>query len=46
MEYDPSVVAYEELLEVFWKTHDPTQVKGIAPRRKLVQVRCLNLAAQ
>jgi peptide-methionine (S)-S-oxide reductase len=22
--YDPKVVTYEELLEVFWKTHDPT----------------------
>jgi peptide-methionine (S)-S-oxide reductase len=22
--YDPEVVAYEDLLEVFWKTHDPT----------------------
>ncbi len=22
--YDPSVVSYVELLEVFWKTHDPT----------------------
>ena len=22
--YDPNVVSYEELLEVFWKTHDPT----------------------
>jgi peptide-methionine (S)-S-oxide reductase len=22
--YDPSVVSYDELLEVFWKTHDPT----------------------
>ena len=22
--YDPSLVAYDELLEVFWKTHDPT----------------------
>jgi len=22
--YDPSVVTYDELLEVFWKTHDPT----------------------
>lgn len=22
--YDSSVIAYEELLEVFWKTHDPT----------------------
>jgi methionine-S-sulfoxide reductase len=24
VEYDPSVVSYEELLEVFWKIHDPT----------------------
>lgn len=22
--YDPSVIGYDELLEVFWKTHDPT----------------------
>lgn len=22
--YDPSVIKFEELLEVFWKTHDPT----------------------
>lgn len=22
--YDPTVISYEELLEVFWKTHDPT----------------------
>lgn len=24
--YDPAVVRYEDLLEVFWKTHDPTTV--------------------
>lgn len=22
--YDPEIITYEELLEVFWKTHDPT----------------------
>ena len=24
LSYDPAVVSYEELLEIFWKTHDPT----------------------
>lgn len=24
VEYDPTTISYEELLEVFWKTHDPT----------------------
>jgi peptide-methionine (S)-S-oxide reductase len=24
--YDPDVVSYEELLDVFWREHDPTQV--------------------
>lgn len=26
LEYDPSVVTYDELLDVFWKSHNPTQV--------------------
>jgi len=24
LDYDPEVITYDELLEVFWKTHDPT----------------------
>ena len=24
IEYDPKVISFEDLLEVFWKTHDPT----------------------
>lgn len=24
LSYDPNIVSFEELLEVFWKTHDPT----------------------
>ncbi|MEQ9405014.1 MAG: peptide-methionine (S)-S-oxide reductase MsrA [Cyclobacteriaceae bacterium] len=24
IEFDPTVIAFDELLEVFWKTHDPT----------------------
>jgi peptide-methionine (S)-S-oxide reductase len=24
VEYDPTVVSYEQLLDVFWKNHDPT----------------------
>jgi peptide-methionine (S)-S-oxide reductase len=31
VEYDPSKVAYERLLEVFWKAHDPTQVNRQGP---------------
>ena len=26
VEYDPDVISYEELLEVFWKIHDPTSL--------------------
>lgn len=24
IQYDPKVISYDELLEIFWKTHDPT----------------------
>ncbi|MCF8331764.1 MAG: peptide-methionine (S)-S-oxide reductase MsrA [Bacteroidales bacterium] len=24
--FDPGVISYEDLLEIFWKTHDPTQL--------------------
>lgn len=31
VQYDPSVVPYEKLLEVFWEAHDPTQVNRQGP---------------
>ncbi|PIT97917.1 MAG: peptide-methionine (S)-S-oxide reductase, partial [Candidatus Andersenbacteria bacterium CG10_big_fil_rev_8_21_14_0_10_54_11] len=31
VEYDPAVVSYEELLDVFWHTHDPTAVNRQGP---------------
>jgi peptide-methionine (S)-S-oxide reductase len=31
VEYDPKVIPYEQLLRVFWKIHDPTQVGGQGP---------------
>jgi peptide-methionine (S)-S-oxide reductase len=29
--YDPDRVSYEDLLEVFWECHDPTQVNRQGP---------------
>lgn len=31
VEYDPGVISYDELLDVFWKKHDPTQVNRQGP---------------
>jgi peptide-methionine (S)-S-oxide reductase len=31
VEYDPSKVSYEELLEVFWENHDPTHLNRQGP---------------
>lgn len=31
VEYDPTVIQYEQLLEVFWANHDPSQVFGQGP---------------
>ncbi|VVC03568.1 Peptide methionine sulfoxide reductase MsrB [Candidatus Burarchaeum australiense] len=31
VEYDPKKIAYEKLLETFWKMHDPTQFNGQGP---------------
>jgi peptide-methionine (S)-S-oxide reductase len=31
VEFDPDVVTYEQLLEVFWAMHDPTQVDRQGP---------------
>jgi peptide-methionine (S)-S-oxide reductase len=31
VEFDPNVVSYEELLEIFWKIHDPTQMNRQGP---------------
>src|SRR5713226_3918859 len=31
VEYDPSQVSYEDLLNVFWENHDPTQLNRQGP---------------
>ncbi len=31
LEYDPAVISYNELLDVFWNKHDPTQVNRQGP---------------
>lgn len=31
IEYDPTKVTYEQLLEVFWQVHDPTQLNRQGP---------------
>jgi peptide-methionine (S)-S-oxide reductase len=33
VEYDRSIVSYEELLDVFWNCHDPTQINRQGPDR-------------
>lgn len=31
VEYDPAKIGYDQLLEVFWNSHDPTQVNRQGP---------------
>ena len=31
VEFDPEQVSYEELLDLFWRSHDPTQGNGQGP---------------
>lgn len=31
VEYDPDVASYDDLLEVFWRIHDPTQMNRQGP---------------
>src|SRR3989344_6538398 len=31
IEYNPKIISYEKLLEIFWKIHDPTQLNRQGP---------------
>src|SRR6266498_1612437 len=31
LEYNPKIISYEKLLEIFFKCHNPTQVNGQGP---------------
>lgn len=31
VEYDPEVISYEQLLDLFWEVHDPTQLNRQGP---------------
>ncbi|MDJ0728632.1 MAG: peptide-methionine (S)-S-oxide reductase MsrA [Crocosphaera sp.] len=33
IEYDPTIIGYENLLETFWKIHDPTSLNRQGPDR-------------